>query len=253
MAEWQADDGSKIYYELKENGRSETLVLLHGLLGSVAGQWGDMTEFLSETHNLLLVDLRNHGRSSNKDTRLTIAAMAEDLIGLFGHLGLKNIHLSGYSLGGYVGLQAALLKPELFSSLNLISTKYDWSEPDAKRLQQQFDPDVISEKAPKYATQLAQEHGAANWRGLARHTSDVVGLMQTSPLDPKEISELTLPIMVTVGDRDNLMSLPDAYKFSRLLKNGGLLVLPKTGHSFNTLPFQYLLPILQQFHLRLDK
>lgn len=249
MAKWQTEDNSTIYYEHKTNGRSETLVLLHGLLGSISGQWGDFTEFLSETHDLLMVDLRNHGRSSNRDTRLTTTKMAADLVGLIASLNLSNIHLSGYSLGGYVGLQAALQQPERFASINLISTKYFWRDNEAKQLQQQFDPDVISEKAPKYATQLAQEHGAANWRGLARHTSDVIGYMQTSPISQTELASLTCPIMVTVGDRDNLIPLPDAYKFSRLLPNGGLLVLPKTGHSFNTLPFQYLLPIMQQFHL----
>ncbi|MEM7802656.1 MAG: alpha/beta hydrolase, partial [Chloroflexota bacterium] len=226
----------------------ETLVLLHGLLGSVKGQWADFADFLSESHSLLMVDMRNHGRSSNKDTRLKLSTMAADVIGLIRHLGLSDVHLSGYSLGGNVGLLAAATEPSLFSTVNLISTKYYWKDEEAKRMQQQVDPDTIGAKAPTYATQLAQEHGAANWRGLARHTADIIGYMCANPLSSDELAQIETPIMVTVGDRDNLISLPEAYKLSRQLPKGGLLVLPNTGHTFNTLPFQYLIPVMQQFH-----
>lgn len=248
MTLWQAEDGSQIHYEHRQNRRGETLVLLHGLLGSVKGQWIDFADFLSESHNLLMIDLRNHGRSSNKDTRLKLSTMAEDIIGLVKHLGLTDVHLSGYSLGGNVGLLAAVQEPSLFASVNLISTKYYWKDEEAKRMQQQVDPDTIGAKAPTYATQLAQEHGAANWRGLARHTADIIGYMCANPLSPEQLGKLSCPIMVTVGDRDNLISLPEAYKLSRQLPNAGLLVLPNTGHAFNTLPFQYLIPVMQQFH-----
>ena len=248
MSTWKTEDSSTIYYEFHDSGHADVLILLHGMLGSIEGQWGLISEWFIESHNLLLVDLRDHGRSTNEDTRLRPDQMVADLLGLLDHLGIQNSHIAGYSIGGLIALHAALQTPNRFKTLQMIATKFYWSEKTIAKLQQQVDPELLSEKAPTYATQLAQEHGANQWRGLARHTADLIGYFGDNPLSPEALGGLKMPVQITVGDRDDLVSLPEAFKLSRQFKNGGLLVLPRTPHAFKFMQYETLIPSMQMFH-----
>jgi len=96
-------------------GHGQPLILLHGLFGS-ADNWGIIAKYFAQTHQIICVDLRNHGRSPHHDSQ-TYAEMADDLIEVCDALNLESIHLLGHSLGGKVAMQFATQFPERIDKL----------------------------------------------------------------------------------------------------------------------------------------
>lgn len=91
------------------------LVIVPGLFGSIAN-WRSVARELSEHRTVIVVDQRNHGRSSHMQTN-TYADMVEDLNALIQHLGISVVDLAGHSMGGKVTMLFALAFPKLVRSL----------------------------------------------------------------------------------------------------------------------------------------
>ena len=135
MPVWTADDDTAINYEVHGAAHGETLLLLPGLLGSL-GQWQRFIQPLSAGFRVILMDLRGHGRSENKQPALEPARMAQDIAGLLDHLGVEQVHVAGYSLGGYLGLMLHLSQPRRVCTLLLHATKFYWSGEAVARMRQ---------------------------------------------------------------------------------------------------------------------
>ena len=92
-----------------EFGARKTIVILHGLLGSL-DNWVSLAKVLSKKFHVIIVDLPNHGKSHHTD-RFSYESMAKEVSFLLKHKELCNINLIGHSMGGKVAMKYA----ELFS------------------------------------------------------------------------------------------------------------------------------------------
>jgi pimeloyl-ACP methyl ester carboxylesterase len=247
MAIWKADDNTAISFEVHGNRQASTLLLLPGLLGA-ASQWQRFVPALLADFRLILVDLRGHGRSENRATTLEPEQMVQDIAGLLDHLGINQTHVAGYSLGGYLGLMLHLHQPRRVPTLLMHATKFYWNEEAISRMRRQLEPDTLAEKVPGYATQLATDHGANRWRNLVRLAGDLVAELGQSGLTEGMVHRAQIPVLVSVGDRDELIPLAEAQRLSRVFPNGKLLVLPGVQHPLASVPAVPLLPLMQTFH-----
>jgi pimeloyl-ACP methyl ester carboxylesterase len=247
MSLWRADDNTAINYEIHDNARGETLLLLPGLLGSLE-QWQRFVPPLSAGYRVILMDLRGHGHSENSGSTLEPARMVQDIAGLLDYLGLEQAHIAGYSLGGYLGLMLHLDQPRRVPTLLMHATKFIWTAESVSRMRQQLEPDTIVEKAPGYASQLAAEHGAGRWRNLVRQAGDLVAQLGQAGLTEAMVHRVQAPVLVSVGDRDELVSLSEAQRLSYALPEGQLLVLPGVRHPLASVPEVPLLPMMKTFH-----
>ena len=86
-------------------------VLLPGT-GLTAASWDGVADRLAHTRSVYAVDLRGHGASAWPG-RYSVAAMAEDVVGLLDRLaGLAGpVDLVGHSLGGLVALRVCAAAP----------------------------------------------------------------------------------------------------------------------------------------------
>lgn len=101
------------------------VVILHGLFGT-SDNWGTIGRELAaptDPHtpalDVLLVDLRDHGRSPHT-TEISYPLMAEDVHALVLEQGLKDIVLVGHSMGGKTAMTFAQRWPELLKHLIVI-------------------------------------------------------------------------------------------------------------------------------------
>ncbi|UCG26142.1 MAG: alpha/beta hydrolase [Chloroflexota bacterium] len=251
MASWKADDDSLIYFErLGRTAGREKLLLLPGLLGTIGSQWRSFVEPLSERYELILADLRGHGRSENNDLHLLPEQMVEDLIGLLDHLSVQSVHVAGYDFGGYLGLMLALYRPRLVNTLLMHGTKFFWSQQAAAEMRRQLNPEHISREAPSYANRLSAEHGANRWRPLVRQAADLITYLSEKPLGETALRRVQAPILVSVGDRDELIPVQEAYRLSRTLEDASLLVVPGAHHPFRSSDLIPLLPVMEKFQRR---
>ena len=102
----------------KTYGAGPPFVLLHGLFGML-DNWQTLARRWAETHEVILVDLPNHGRSPHTD-RFDYPSMAEAVAELLEHLGHDQVILLGHSMGGKVAMQAALNYPDLVEKLIVV-------------------------------------------------------------------------------------------------------------------------------------
>ena len=113
-------NGQDLYYEL--HGEGPPLVLLMGI-GYDSSLWMlAQVPVLSTQFQVILVDNRDAGRSSNARQPYTIADMADDLAGLLDALGIQRSHLLGLSMGGMIALEFALRHGDRLDRLVLAGT-----------------------------------------------------------------------------------------------------------------------------------
>ncbi|SHI31768.1 Pimeloyl-ACP methyl ester carboxylesterase [Hymenobacter daecheongensis DSM 21074] len=99
----------------RELGQGTPLVILHGLFGT-SDNWQTLAKRWSETHRVVVVDLRNHGRSPHAAEH-SYELMSQDVLALFDQLGLPEATLLGHSMGGKVAMRFALDHPERLTRL----------------------------------------------------------------------------------------------------------------------------------------
>src|SRR3954447_20625125 len=122
-------NGLSLHYE--EHGAGEPLILLHGGIG--AGEmFAPILPALGEGRRVITVDLQGHGGTADVDRPLRADLMADDIAALLDHLGLEQVDLMGYSLGGIVALRTAIQHPERVRRLVLVSVGFrrDGSHPE---------------------------------------------------------------------------------------------------------------------------
>lgn len=113
-------DNIKIYYEVK--GEGTTVILIHGFSAN-HDVFRVQQRVLSKDYKIITYDLRGHGLSNNLDGEITIEMLAYDLKELIDHLGLRDIVLVGWSLGGSILLKyLSLFGGHKISKICLIDT-----------------------------------------------------------------------------------------------------------------------------------
>ena len=83
---------------------------------------------------------------------------------------------------------------------------------------------------------------------MVRQAGDLVAYLGEEGVTENMLRKAQCPVLVSVGDRDELVPVQEAYLLSRALPNGALLVLPQTRHPFQSINLNPLLPVMQDFH-----
>ena len=109
-------NGASIYYECLGSG--PPFLLIHGL-GSSGDDWAFQREDFARHFTLILPDLRGSGRSAKPPGPYSIALFAQDLWALLDALGIESTNILGFSLGGAVAQEMALIQPARVSKLVL--------------------------------------------------------------------------------------------------------------------------------------
>jgi 3-oxoadipate enol-lactonase len=112
-------DERSIHY--LERGSGEPLILIHGL-GSSGADWALQVPCLERRCRLIVPDLPGSGHSEPLRGGYSVEGMAAALWALCDHLAVGRVHIVGFSLGGAVGLEMALQRPEQVSKLGLINS-----------------------------------------------------------------------------------------------------------------------------------
>ncbi|WP_129626721.1 2-succinyl-6-hydroxy-2,4-cyclohexadiene-1-carboxylate synthase [Candidatus Oscillochloris fontis] len=130
-------------YPLDSYGDGPVLVLLHGFTGS-AEEWAEVIPHLTPYRRVIAVDLPGHGRASALTDR-TMPRCVDDLLATLDDLGLAQIDLLGYSMGGRVALHLAAAAPQRIRSLILESASPGLSDPAERVARAAADDDLADQ------------------------------------------------------------------------------------------------------------
>jgi pimeloyl-ACP methyl ester carboxylesterase len=112
---------------------SPPVVMLHGMvMDNLSSLYYTIANPVAQHTEVVLYDLRGHGRSERPDHGYRIVDAVDDLVALLDALGLHEpVHLLGNSYGGTVALAAAVAHPERVAGLVLIEAHFaveGWAE-----------------------------------------------------------------------------------------------------------------------------
>ena len=242
------------------------ITFIHGAGGS-SSIWFKQIRFFSKQFNLLLVDLRGHGRSKNIfDTRqikkYTFVAITKDVLEVLDHVKIKQSHFVGISLGTIIIRQIAEWHPERIQSMimggaimkfNLRSrflmhcgnlTKsvlpYMW-------IYKLFAFIIMPNKNHKESRLLfineAKKLYQKEFIRWYKLTSEVLPLLRIF----RQV-DLCIPTLYIMGSED-YMFLPAVKKVVALHESAHLTVLPQCGHVVNVeKPQEFNATILKFLH-----
>ncbi len=233
-------NGLQMYYEIHGSGGTP-LLLLHGGLFDIDQQFGALLPHLSQGRQVVAADFQGHGRTNDADRPLTTEGLAADVVGLLDHLGLTQVDVFGFSVGGAVALRLAIVHPERVRRLVVSSVSF---HPDGDRGE---NTEAVAEMTVDMIAGTPME---AAYRAKSPHPEKLQDLLtKLSHFDEgfpgwsdDDIRGIAAPTLITVGDCD-MVRLEHAVRFLQL--RGGdvngdfegvpasqLAVFPGTTHFF---------------------
>ncbi|MEE3642918.1 MULTISPECIES: esterase [unclassified Brenneria] len=102
------------HYAHQPNG-GLPVVLIHGLFGNL-DNLGVLGRDLQSQHDVLQLDLRNHGLSP-RSPQMTYPAMAQDVVELLDALNITRAIIIGHSMGGKVAMSLSAVIPQRLEKL----------------------------------------------------------------------------------------------------------------------------------------
>jgi valacyclovir hydrolase len=229
MPKLQLSTGAELQYE--DVGSGDTVILLHGLLGTARVDLGDVIDAISSEFRVIAVTMRGYGESGPKPRSFPpdfYERDASDVLALLDALQLDRVHIGGYSDGGEVALIAAVLQPERFKSVAV------WGSVG-----------IVPEELMPSMDDLGTVPGVDDIRVTARELHEIEDpepvlaewfesytsiIQRGGDLSLSRVHQLTMPVLLMVGDADPMAPVPYAERFVNQAPNAQL-VLFTGGHA----------------------
>lgn len=110
-----------MHYQVHGEGNGRTIVMSSGL-GGAGHYWTQNLPALSARFRVITYDQSGTGASpAELPDGYAMADMANDVSALLDSLGVTQCHFVGHALGGLIGLQLALMRPELLDRMVLVN------------------------------------------------------------------------------------------------------------------------------------
>lgn len=228
-----------------------SLLLLHGALGAPA-QFEPLQQALAGKYALHAPALPGHaGVASDNFSIETFAGAVQEYINQHR---LQQPLVFGYSMGGYVALYLEAIAPGSFGAIATLATKLHWTPDGAAREAKILDPDTMESKLPAFAATLRDRHAPLNWKEVTMRTAAMMKALGGKPLlDADVFSRLSLPVLLLLGDRDNMVSLDETVTTQKAIAGAALGVLPSTAHPMEKADPVLLALLLDRFFKASEK
>ncbi|WP_018665344.1 2-succinyl-6-hydroxy-2,4-cyclohexadiene-1-carboxylate synthase [Heyndrickxia acidiproducens] len=244
-----------IDYHVETAGTGDPLLCLHGFTGS-GKTWEGTAAMLQDDFRCIFVDIIGHGQSSKPADagRYDIRKVAADLHAILEALGVKQVLLLGYSMGGRLALTFSVLYPQMVKKLVLESAspglkteeeraarrKQDekladrilsegieafvayWTEIPLFRSQKRL-PAVVQEKIRSQRLKNDPAGLAGSLRGMGTGAQ---------PSWWSRLGELRMPVMLASGEWDKKFCRI-ADEMSALLPNAEKMIFSQAGHAIH--------------------
>ncbi len=245
-----AGDVTYAYRELgKQNGGTPVVFLVH--LAAVLDNWDPrIMDGIAAKHHVIAFDNRGIGASSGSPSN-SMEQMADDAITFIKAMGLKQVDLLGFSMGGMVAQEIVLKEPQLVRKMIIAWTGpaggegisavarvtfYDmlrgfFTGQDAKQF-------LFFTRTPKgiEAGKAFLERLKERSENRDKEISVSAFLAQLEALHawgqkaPADLSVVKQPVLVVNGDADRMVPKPNTHDLARRLPNSTLIIYPDAGH-----------------------
>jgi pimeloyl-ACP methyl ester carboxylesterase len=231
--------GYHVHYLAEGPANGPVVVLVHGL-GGQAEDWRNLTPHLVKAgFRVYRPDLPGFGRSERPaNFSYAIHDQAEVVVGFLDALGLKQVDLGGWSMGGWIVQIVAARHPERVKRLMLFDAAGIYEKPawetrlftpvtpgelDQLEALLMPDPPKIPGFVARDILRLSNQHAWVIHRAVG---SMLTGQDATDNLLPG----LKMPVLIVWGSEDKITPLHQAERIHQLVPQSQLEVFAGCGH-----------------------
>jgi len=243
-------DANGIKTRVLEAGTGEPLILLHGTGGHIEA-YARNIRGLSEHFRVICIDMVGHGYTDKPDRPYGIDVYSDHLLWVIQALNLKEVYLSGESLGGWVaawfaahhpGIAKALVlntpgnvnnKPKVMAALKAstvkavleanyenVKTRLEWLMYDKSQV-----TDELIEARYNIYTQPSYQEAVHH----IVYLQDIEARKQYS-WDPSWCGKIDVPTLLAWTDHDPTSTVEEAKPIQEMIPGSELTVINDAGH-----------------------
>jgi len=231
--------GHRMHYYAEGPANGPAVVLVHGL-GGRAEDWRSLAPYLTNAgFRVYLPDLPGYGRSDKPaDFSYSVPDEAEAVVDFFDALGLKQVDLGGWSMGGGIVQHVAARHPERVRRLMLFDSVGIWEMP-------KWDVRLFTPTTPEELDQLEallQPHPtevpgfiARDVLRISKENAWVIHRAVSTMMTGRDATDALLPgfkmpVLIVWGGEDRIFSVAQAEKMHSLVPHSVLEIIPDCGH-----------------------
>jgi pimeloyl-ACP methyl ester carboxylesterase len=255
-AETQFVDAAGVRFAYRRFGSpgATPLVMLQHFRGNLDSWDPSLTDALAEHRSVILVDYPGLGASSG-DFGPSIADTARKLIAFVSALGLTEIDLLGFSIGGFVAQEMALIRPALVRRLILAATApkggpgmHGWRDDIAMAARREqstaesllhifFAPTETSRaKGGEFLARfLARSENRDTPTTLVARDAQYDAIVEWGIPDHgalQRLSGIKSPTLIIQGDDDQMIPTKLSYLLAGLIPDAQIRIYPDSAHAF---------------------
>ncbi len=223
--------------------------LIH--LAAVLDNWDPrVVDGLATTHRVITFDNRGVGASSGIPAA-SMEEMARDAITFIKAMGLGQVDLFGFSMGGMIAQEIALMEPQLVRKMIITGTGPAGGEGISKVARVTYfdmlrgwltfqDPKqfLFFTRTPAGIRAGKEFLLRIKERSENRDKTITVAALQAQlkalrlwgENKPADLSKIQHPVLVANGDSDRMVPSKNTYDLARRLPNSELIIYPDSGH-----------------------
>jgi pimeloyl-ACP methyl ester carboxylesterase len=240
-----------IQYAYRRFGKAgNTPLLCLGYFNSNMDAWDPLlTNSLAKEHDVILFDNAGVGASGGL-TPSTVVEMSEHCFSFCSVLGLKEVSVFGFSLGGMIAQQLGLEHPELVKRLILLGTgprggegmtftelsPEEQADPEAFLLGAFFTTSEASLRAGREYLKRIESRKQNLDRPVSRDSAvaQLAAIREWGTIPKAErfayLKQITQPVLVVHGNKDIVVTPINALLLAENLPNATLIVYPDASH-----------------------
>jgi 3-oxoadipate enol-lactonase len=230
-------------------GSGWPVVLIHAFPLN-ADMWRPQLERVPEGWRFIAPDMRGFGPDAvPAPASITLDDMAGDVTALLDDLAIDPAVIGGLSMGGYITFALFRRAPERFSGMILADTKAQADTPEGLEGRRKMIAQARAEGSPGVAeSMLPKLLGHTSFerrpdlppkvRAMIESSTTqgivaAVEAMMARPDSTRDLSRISCPTLVVVGEEDVLTPATDAAALQNQITRSRLVILPEAGHLSN--------------------
>ena len=242
-----ATDGIRLHHEVLGRSSATPVLMIQGL-GADKHGWDMQRLPLALHYRVIALDNRGAGRSDKPFGTYSLEQMALDAIAVLDHAGVEKAHIVGASMGGAITQIIGLRYPERVMSLTLACTacrNHPWRRELlhswATAATEQGIGSMTREAArwvigPRSFRRLLPAFGWLGPLAMGRTShafvAQVKAILDVDDSISEQLSEVTAPTLVLVGNQDILTPRGDSEEIADRMPNAELVVISGAAHGF---------------------
>ena len=233
-------------------GKGDPILLINGYTHSMDNWDPTLLERLASNHTVIIFNNRGIGNTTSGENRFfSIAQFANDTAGLLDVLEIKQADILGYSMGGFIAQELALIHPDrvgkliIYASIcggnesilasqviNILSNASGTAMERIEKFLPLFFPEKWRNENPNYLERIPKTIETIPNKTLDQHTEAMFNWTGTC----SKLKNITQPTLVIVGTDDVVTPPANSLLITERIPGAWLVQIKGAGHG---LMYQY--------------